>query len=214
MKTILNKIITVIGKKGYGKTTLVKLLVLLSNKPSIIIDPRFQFENEHYLYFNNTENAEQWLKDNFQKFYAFNKKIVIQSAEKQKIDSFLEFIYKYFKDIVLVIDEIDMFYNQKGFNDETSFYKLIHYGRHSRIDIITTSRRPANIPKDLTSQTDEFCLFQTKENNDIKYLSQYLYGQEVFETLRNLERFKYMEYDTEKDEFKIKRLDKSILKYV
>ena len=49
---IQNKILTVIGHKGYGKTTLTEKLMIELDKPSIICDPRFQYKRmieDYYL---------------------------------------------------------------------------------------------------------------------------------------------------------------------
>ncbi|MDA8340342.1 MAG: hypothetical protein M0Z70_13665, partial [Nitrospiraceae bacterium] len=60
-------------------------------------------------------------------------------------------------------------------------------------DIITTSRRPANISRDLTSQTDVFCIFRITEKRDLDYF--YALNAELPDQIRALEPHHYIEYD-------------------
>ena len=95
--------------------------------------------------------------------------------------------------ITFVVDEIDMFFDTRA-DKKSQMYKLVHYGRHNKIDIITTSRRPANISRNLTSQTDIFYFSKIREPNDKKYIKQSI-GVEYVETVEKLERFTFLKVE-------------------
>ena len=87
-----------------------------------------------------------------------------------------------FENICIFIDELD-FYLGSATNNESSFFKLINYGRHKEIDLIAVARRAQDIPKTLTSQMD--MLFVGKQGldiNDKKYISAFVGEQNAERT--------------------------------
>ncbi|MCL5062201.1 MAG: hypothetical protein M1443_03200 [Nitrospirae bacterium] len=104
------------------------------------------------------------------------------------------FYWKYLsdhEDLLFIIDEVDFF--DSPASQAREFKKMIHYSRHYGIDIITTSRRPANISRDLTSQTDVFCIFRITEKRDLDYF--YALNAELLDQIRALEPHYYIQYD-------------------
>ena len=100
------------------------------------------------------------------------------------------------KDLLFVVDEVDFFDSPSS--QAREFKKMIHYSRHYSIDIITTSRRPANISRDLTSQTDAFSIFRITEKRDLDYF--YALNAELPEAIRALQEHHYIEYDHDRIE--------------
>lgn len=198
---IQNKIITVIGHKGYGKTKLTEMLVLLGNKPTIIADPRYQYEPKPYRrHFKSVGAFRKWIhvRDNLRTFYACKLELVVNGIDEDTFEELAAIVYK-LKEITFLVDEIDLF-APPTMTRKASFYKLIHYGRHSRIDIVTTSRRPANISRNLTSQTDLFFFSRVREPNDKNYIAHYI-GKEHVTTAEKLEKFSFLLID---DDFSTK----------
>jgi len=73
--------------------------------------------------------------------------------------------------------------------EETSFYcspsqlpvelsKLVRYGRHREIDQLYIARRPSEIHRDLTAQSDVLVTFRHREPRDLDYL-QKMAGEDV-----------------------------------
>lgn len=54
-------------------------------------------------------------------------------------------------------------------------------------------RRSANISRDLTSQTDVFCIFRITEKRDLEYF--YALNAEMPEAIRALQEHHFIEYD-------------------
>ena len=195
---IQNKIYTVIGHKGYGKTTLTEKLSILTDKPTIILDPRFQYEiNIRRIVFTSFSKFVYWItqRENYRIFIEYKLELVVRTIDEA--EELAELIYK-MKKITFVIDEIDMFFDTR--TPKTSFFnKLVQFGRHNQIDIITTSRRPANISRNLTALTDIFYFSKLQEPNDLKYIKA-AFGTAEIETVRNLERFSFLRIEDEEKE--------------
>jgi hypothetical protein len=75
-------------------------------------------------------------------------------------------------DCTLVIDEVDMFCNPYGI--PPTFKRLLSRGRHDRLNLIWTARRPQEVHKLLLSQTDEFFLFQMHHPDDVDYFRKFM----------------------------------------
>lgn len=105
--------------------------------------------------------------------------------------TFICFVVSQIKNLCLIVDEVDFFDDPIRPNEY--WRRLIHYSRHYNIDIITTSRRPHNISRDLTSQTDLFCLFQITEPRDLVYLANL--DMRLPNIVKSLPIHKYIKYD-------------------
>jgi hypothetical protein len=189
---IQNKIYTVIGHKGYGKTTLTEKLAIETDKPTIIADPRGQYEpNDRRIIFTSVLNFIMFIESNYTKFKQGKLELVVTCT----LDDFEElgkYVYR-MKKVCFVIDEIDMFFDTRA-TSKNIVNKLVQYGRHNQIDIITTSRRPANISRNLTALTDVFYFAKIREPNDKKYVKQSI-GDEFVKTVESLNRFEFLKVD-------------------
>ncbi|AXX87159.1 hypothetical protein AMRN_1423 [Malaciobacter marinus] len=204
---IQNKIYTIIGHKGYGKTTLTEKLAILTDKPTIILDPRFQYEeNIRRLVFTSVSKFHKFItkRDNYKLFMKHKLELVVNTIDEA--EELAETIFK-MKNITFVIDEIDMFFDTR--TDKKSYFnKLVQYGRHNRIDIITTSRRPANISRNLTALTDIFIFSRLREPNDKKYIKALL-DSSYAEMIADLNKFEFLRIEDEKKEI-IKTTEKDL----
>jgi hypothetical protein len=89
-----------------------------------------------------------------------------------------------------VVDEVDMFFNASA-TSKNYLYKIVHYGRHSLIDLTTTSRRPSNISRNLTSQTDIFYFSKITEPADIQYFMK-IVGNKYASIVENLLKYSFL----------------------
>jgi hypothetical protein len=188
---VQNKITTIIGQKGHGKTKLTEALALLNDRPTIIVDPRFQYEeNSRRVMLESVGAFRVWINNrtNFNAFYTYKLELVVNAFD-DTFEELAQIVYK-MQMITFVIDEVDMF-APVHLNNKTFMYKLIHYGRHNQIDIISTSRRPANISRNLTSQTDTFYFSKLREPSDKKYIKDSI-GEEYVKTVALLEQFSFL----------------------
>lgn len=206
---IQNKIYTIIGHKGYGKTVLTEKIALLTNKPTIFLDPRLQYlENDRRLIFKSINKFKNFItqRDNYKAFINYKLELIVNCIDVDDSEELASIIYK-MKNITFVIDEIDMFFDTR--TPKTSYFnKLVQYGRHNQIDIITTSRRPANISRNLTALTDIFYFSRLREPNDKLYIKNIL-GAEFMDQVAELEKFSFLRVEDEEKEI-IKTTEKDL----
>lgn len=69
-------------------------------------------------------------------------------------------------------------------------YHLVNYGRHERVSMIATARRPRAVPRGYTAES-EMRLFHMKERADIDYFED-LVGEETASQLRTLKPYFYL----------------------
>lgn len=197
---IQNKIRTIIGHKGYGKTKLTEKESILTDKPTIILDPRMQYEeNIRRIVFTSVSSFQNVItkRDFFNTFMKYKLELVVNAIDQEDAELVASLVYK-MKNITFVIDEVDMFFDTR--TPKTSFFnKLVQYGRHNQIDIITTSRRPANISRNLTALTDIFYFSRLREPNDKKYIKALL-GNEYVEKIADLPKFSFLKVEDENKE--------------
>jgi len=74
--------------------------------------------------------------------------------------------------MIYAIDEVDRF-TSAGWMPQGLDY-LVNQGRHVQVSMICTSRRPAQVPRELTSQAHLFYVFKMTEPGDVDYLRPYI----------------------------------------
>lgn len=175
-----NKLTLILAKKGSGKTILGTALAFASQKPLFIISPNLHsiatFAHDCVYTAQNLGDLE-FDFENIKK----TKSHTIFYLQKDEFEPVLSALMS-FDNICIFIDELD-FYLGSATNNESSFFKLINYGRHKEIDLIAIARRAQDIPKTLTSQMD--LLFVGKQGldiNDKKYISAFVGEQKAERT--------------------------------
>lgn len=197
MQSKSNTFHTIIGKKGYGKSSLCDILLILNARPALILDTTNGFSKlgRNRLFFDEISELNVYLQNNYLKFINKKQQLILQTRDPEQFEELCITAYKCQK-ISLFIDEID-FYCGASLSKKSAFYEIIHTGRHKEIDLYTASRRPANISRDLTSQTDIFYLTMVTENRDFDYIKQ-AFGEEVAEHLKTIEKFNFLTIDKSK----------------
>lgn len=210
MQNKQNTIFTIIGHKGSGKTTLTEIITLLNNKPAIMVDPCGQFiaEHERRKIFKSFSEFRAWIHNtkNLHIFYEGKLELVVREPDDEEFNELCKISRKIGRH-TFVVDEADL-YAPPSITKDKPFYKLVNMGRHSEVDIITTSRRPARISRDLTSQTDIVFFAKSLEPKDHDYIKNYI-GKEYVETVQNLPKFSYLMVDKNREKHLIKVSKKS-----
>ena len=102
---------------------------------------------------------------------------------------------KRFKNLLIFVDEIDLFLQSNKVNNKHPFYEFINRGRHKNFFLITTSRNTANIPKPLIAQTDFFYFSDLVEKGALDFVNDTLKGLNVVDTIRNLKKYEFLKVD-------------------
>lgn len=94
--------------------------------------------------------------------------------------------------LIYAVDEIDRF-TSAGYAPPGLDY-LINQGRHVQVSLVCSSRRPAQIPRELTSQAHLFYVFKNTEPGDLHYLEPYL-GREAIDRLPGLADYQFVRWE-------------------
>ena len=166
MPNITNSIITIVGKKGTGKTSRIKELIINGHYDQIFV---LDFLYEYSSYANEMTNVT----NDPRQITKFCK----QSWEQCSLH----------KKSVMILDEIHL-YGKNQF-DVNFVYRC---GRHARLDIIASAQRFYDLPVIVRSQTNRFDVFQITEPRDLDYLEKCI-SPDVLSTIQNLKTLEYVQ---------------------
>ena len=190
---------TILGRKRHGKTTLLIKFLRERVKPALVISfdkPLVaQFPAKHCFLsaralLDHLVNAGglslgaplclSILGDHDQVEAEFNLACKIAIAHRN---------------LVFMVDEIDMFDSSNSQDGE--FYKMIHFQAHEyggELDLVTASRKPSRISRDLRGQTDEFYLFKMTDSRDLSYIANDI-SADIVPTIQSIPPFEYVKFD-------------------
>lgn len=94
--------------------------------------------------------------------------------------------------LIYAIDEVDRF-SSAGFAPPGLEY-LINQGRHVQVSLLGSSRRPAQVPRELTSQAHCFYIFRMTEPRDLSYLEEYI-GGDAARRLPQLDDYQFLRWE-------------------
>ena len=185
---------TIIARSGAGKTALAFLLIKQYHKPTLIIDSFNQFDGDKISFSKFLELSTNF--DFLTRFYKDKHQIIIQSNPSES-----DFIFntlmrsKRLKNILVFVDEIDLFLQSDRVNNKHAFYEFINRGRHKEYFLITTARNTANIPKPLIAQTDFFYFSDLIEKGAISFVDETLKGLNISSIIRDLKKYEFLKVD-------------------
>lgn len=177
----------VFGRRGSGKTTLIRAQIPELKKPVLILDILGNFSgyedaSGEWLDTTDIPDALSGLKNYLEKPNENPGIIVLQTGNvDQAIDYFCSALWESGGG-TLVLDEVDAI----RIADAPCFDEAIRYGRNRGIDIVFGCRRPAEVSKNLTAAADRVYCFATREPRDIMYYREFL-GDERAERIQKLE---------------------------
>ena len=164
-----NTIVTVLGMKGSGKTTLVKEMVSDWDRV-VIVDANGEYEDGTIAWgLEESVNALQRY-ENAQRFT-----LSLRLERKEDSLKILRLTYL-LSDVLVVIDEASLYSSAAFMPDEIG--RLVRFGRHKQISLFFVARRASEIPRDITANSDIVVSFRQQEPRDKEYLMS-LFGEKA-----------------------------------
>jgi hypothetical protein len=190
MTEIQNRIVGVVGRKGSGKSTRVQVLLRYCPR-FVVFDVMGEHAKENGNRLETTRQLSEFLRWSRQQ-PAFAATFVPSGELDEEIEEVARLIYAR-GELCFVCEEVPL-YTQAGYMPPL-FGKLIRTGRHQQIDIVWTAQRAAEVPRTVTSLTDQWVLFSQTEPRDLSALADRC-GREVADRVVGLGLHDYFLWDS------------------
>lgn len=163
-----NEVIMVVGKRGFGKSTLVRWLLR-----------RFQRAGVDVYVYNTSQERE------YQPFPHYTPKIIDDLME---FEGQAEKVWKK-GNLVFVVEEVDLFASSHFISPMLK--RLVSAGRHRNIGVICTTRRVWDVHKLICSQVHHWFFFQNLElGYSIVYLKKFI--GDIAEKLKDIPPYYFL----------------------
>lgn len=145
----INQIIAVFGRKGSGKTTLIKEIIRPVRR-LLVLDKLKEFDAGQVFY--NPQDLYNYVTaaPAFQAIY--------RPIDRDYGVDWLAWLALALGDCLLVIDEIDLYCSSAYMSE--ALYSVVHIGRHYNTSLLMASRMPQRIRNDITAQADTIITFE------------------------------------------------------
>lgn len=155
-----NTIITILGRKGSGKSRLAG--EIMDEFPRVfIIDSIGEYEAPLIAW--GLHDSVRLILQEHQKPATT---ISLRAVSVEDNLTLLSLLYEV-PDCLIVIEEASLYCSPSLLPDEIA--ALVRYGRHRRISLLFVARRPSELHRDITGQSDVLVSFCQREPRDIDY---------------------------------------------
>lgn len=184
------------GKRGMGKTTEMARLLSACGGGVMFFDPLSKHEGAlpGYKLFTEPGRMVEYMRVNRGRRF----RVLYQPRSGDLVEHFRAVcgVVRAFGWMVFGIDELDMLCGAKWGPSHMppEFYHLVHYGRHCRVSMLATARRPMDVARGYTSQCAEMRLFRITEKADLKYFADYI-GDADAGRLAGLDKYTYLHWN-------------------
>lgn len=153
-------LITIVGMRGSGKTTVARSIVqeLGKDRPLLILDPWGEYEAlaEHWC-FTSADLADKLLQG--------HRRIRLVSANPEGAADMLSLAWE-LDGALIVLDEADLLLKTQ--HNPECFDSILAYGRHFGQSMIVVARRIAELPRGFTAQST-IIFSRVQEPRDVQY---------------------------------------------
>lgn len=189
---------SIFGKRGAGKTTLIRGAIPHCRPPVVIVDVLGNFADEIGYHAKSVADAISFIHDykkaetNGEITDEISRVVIVQAPDPDETVDFISAAMWHAGDCTLVLDEVDSI----NYASAPCFDHLIRYGRNRMVSILTGCRRPAEISKNITAGANRIFIFQTQEPRDVEYFKKTLLGEQA-ESLISLPEYQgiFIDYD-------------------
>jgi hypothetical protein len=183
------------GKRGMGKTTEMARLLGSCGGGVLFFDSLSRHESilSRCKLFSQPGKLEAYLRVNAKRRF----RLLYQPQAGSLDDHFRAVctIVRAFGWMIFGVDELDMLCGSQWGDRRMppEFYHLVNYGRHCRVSMLATARRPMAVARGYTSQCLEMRLFGMTERADLKYFEDYI-GQTDAQRLATLDKYQFLHW--------------------
>ena len=187
--------IFIAGKRGMGKTTEMGRLLSACGGGVLFFDSlsRHEAALKGYRIVSQPGELEEYLRANVGRRFR-----VLYQPRSGDLDQHFQancLIVRAFGEMIFGVDELDMLCGSQWGDSRMcpEFYHLVNYGRHCRVSMLATARRPMSVARGFTSQCLEMRLFGMTERADLKYFEDYI-GQADAQRLATLSKYQFLHW--------------------
>lgn len=180
------------GRRGMGKTTEMDRMLATCSGGVVFFDTLSKHAGilKGYKVLSEPGPLQDYLRLNKGRRFR-----VLYQPRSGSLDAHFEAVCKIvraFGWMIFGVDELDKLCGPRWGDSRMTpgFYYLVNYGRHVRVSMIATARRPRQVARGYTAEA-EMRLFNMKERADIDYFED-LIGEENAARLRTLPKFHYL----------------------
>lgn len=195
MNNTEKKVTIVIGKRGSGKSYLVKKMIA-DHRRLLVYDIMSEYTGGIVFGPETIREFAAFWRHVYKKDFRFIYRPV---QPKQEIDYLARLVFA-LGNLTFVVEEIDSICT--AYDLPETFSRIIARGRHRNITLIGVTPAPFGIHRDLTRQAKEIYVFSTNEPRDRIYLRNLL-GQEIDSKLDALEQYQFIKWEDGKDQLEI-----------
>jgi DNA helicase HerA-like ATPase len=204
VKNATQRTISIIGGKGAGKTTLIKML--LDQEISVLcLDPLNVINGDidaFRIAIRNTDDEVKMKKTAKVVNSLLNQKknVVLYFNEmlREEITEKMDILFPElnYKDGFLFIDEVHEFVPH--FSGSKEIHRFIRHCRNKNIGVVMSTQRPASVDTNVIGLTDYLVLFRITWKNDLEAVKELLKyriedKEEMNRTLSDLQHFGFMQ---------------------
>jgi hypothetical protein len=183
------------GKRGMGKTTEMARLLSQCSGGVVFFDSLSRHESvlPGYKIIAQPGDLEAYLRANRGRRF----RILYQprGGDLGKHFQAVCVIVRAFGWMIFGVDELDMLCGPSWGDSRMppEFYHLVNYGRHERVSMLATARRPMSVARGYTSACVEMRLFCMTERADLKYFADYI-GEVNSQRLATLQKYQFLHW--------------------
>jgi hypothetical protein len=189
------------GRRGMGKTTEMDRLLKTCCGGVIFFDSLSKHAGvlSGYVVINQPGQLKEYLRVNRKRAFR-----VLYQPKQGSLDAHFDAvarIVKAFGWMIFGVDEVDKICGSRWGDARMPpvLYELVNYGRHYRVSMLATARRPMSVARGYTSECSEMRLFKVKEKADIAYFEEFI-GATDARRLPMLDKFQFLRWTDGCDE--------------
>ena len=163
-------LVLAIGRKGSGKTALLKDIVE---------------SNRHDTHFVVYDSTKEWVE---------RPGVEVFKSHQHTLDSIAEYAIDHEQRSVLVVDEVHKYAPSGNLPVGSPLQRIVAEGRHLDTALLCASQRTSRVHTDLGHLADRIYLFSITGPNDLEWVGK-VSGKHWAERCRKLETLQYLIYE-------------------